>query len=533
MTIATTMRAAPRIGRVLRVLARHGFVRAVRGRSHWPAPAAAREALEELGVVYVKFGQVLAVRRDVLPPEYIVELEHLQDRMPPAAFSHVQARIEKDFGQALGALFKTFDEVPIAAASIAQVHSATLQDGRRVVVKVLRPGLDAQIADDIAVLAHLAALAEQVAPRLRGLDLTGMVREFRDSLGRETNLSLEGRTIRRFRASLENDRDVWIPDMVPERTSAGVLTVEHSPGQRIDIYGRGHAELGPRLARGVAALVLRQVFETGLFNADPHPGNLFVLPDGRLCLHDFGMIGELDARLREGLIHVLEATVDGDARAMTDAYLELGAVGEDVDRAALETDLDALLRRIRERPLTEVSVGDALGAMLRVGSEHRVRNPGAVLLLARAFLIAESVMRGLDPHVSVMELFGAEVRRVELDRLSPARVLRQSRDLAKEVERALREGPSDLRRALRRLGDGELGRIHAPGLEAVALRSSRDVERLTGAVVSSALLVAGALLVTVSGWHRTAGDLLLVGGLGGATITAFGALTASRRRRVK
>ena len=531
MTVGDSFRSVPRIGRVLRLLARHGFVGALRGRRHWPEPPEVREALEELGVVYVKFGQVLAMRRDLVPPAYVEELEQLQDRMPAADFTHVRATIESELGQPLAALFPTFDDEPLAAASIAQVHSATLADGRRVVVKVRRPGLAERIAEDIAVLTYLAALAEQVAPRLRAIDLIGMVREFRDSLRRETNLALEGRTIRRFRAALENDHDVWIPDVVPERTSAAVLTVEHSPGERIDTYGERHRELGPRLARGVAALVLRQVFETGLFNADPHPGNLFVLPDGRLCLHDFGMIGELDESLREGLVHVLEATVTGDARAMTAAYLEVGAVGEDVDRAALETDLGALLRRVRERPLAEISVGDALDSLLRVGSQHRVRNPGALLLLARAFLIAEAVMRRLDPQVNVIELFSAEVHRVELQRLSPARLMQQGRELGRDLERMLREAPADLRRALRRIGDGELGRVHAPGLEAMARRSTRGVERLTGAVVSGALIVAGALLVPVGGWHRVVGDILLVAGVLGAAATALGALIVSRRSR--
>lgn len=529
MIVADSVRAMPRISRVLRVLARHGFIGALRGRRHWPEPVHVREALEELGVVYVKFGQVLALRRDLLPQPYVEELERLQDRMAPMELVQVRATIAAELGQSLGDLFPSFDEQPLAAASIAQVHSAMVNDGRHVVVKVRRTGLEERIAEDTAVLAYLAALAEQVRPRLRGVDLIGMVREFRESLRRETNLALEGRTIRRFRAALENDRDVWIPDVVPERTSAAVLTVEHSPGERIDSYGEHHPEARQQLAHAVAGVVLRQVFETGLFNADPHPGNLFVLPDGRLCLHDFGMIGELDERLREGLVHVLEATVGGDARAMTEAYLEVGAVGEDVDRAALEADLGALLRRVRERPLAEISVGDALDSLLRAGSRHRVRNPGALLLLARAFLIAEAVMRRLDPQVNVIELFSAEVRRVELQRFSPERLVQQGREIARDLERMLREAPADLRRALRRIGDGELGRVHAPGMEAIGRRSTRSIERLTGSVVSGALIVAGALLVTVGDWHRVAGDVLLVVGVFGAAATAFGALTAARR----
>lgn len=521
--------ALPRTGRVLRVLARRGFLGALRGRYHWPAPAQVREALEELGVVYVKFGQVLALRRDLLPSAYVEELESLHDRLPTIPLADVRAVIEGDLGSSLEALFASFDEAPLAAASIAQVHRASLRDGRLVVVKVRRPGLEGRIADDIAALTHLAALAEQVAPRLRSLDLVGMVREFSDSLRREMDLALEARTIRRFRQSLADESGVWIPDAVSELTRERVLTLEHSPGERIDSYAERHAEERQRLAAGVATLVLHQVFETGLFNADPHPGNLFVLPDGRLCLHDFGMIGELDARLRDGLTRVLEAVVNGDARAMTEAYLELGVVGGDVDRGSLEAGLASLLRRIRERPLAEISVADALESVLRVGSQHRIRNPGQVLLLARAFLIAEAVMRRLDPDVNVVELFGAEVRRIELRRYAPERLLRDGRTLIRDLERVLREAPTDVRRALGRMGDGDLGRVHAPGLEAAGQRASRSIERLTGAIVSAALVVAGALLVGLPGWHHSLGNALLAIGIAGAIATAMGALLWRRR----
>lgn len=526
--MTATLRSAPRLGRILRVLARHGFIGAVRGERHWPSPAQAREALEELGVVFLKFGQVLALRRDLLPAAYIDELERLHDRLPPMPDAEVRATIETELGGTVEELFGSFEGEPLAAATIAQVHVATLADGRAVVVKVRRGGLSERIAEDTATLAYLAALTEQLAPRFRSLDLVGMVREFRQSLRRETDLAREGQTIRRFRAALADVDGVWIPDVVSERTTRAVLTLEHSPGVRIDRYAEEHPAAGPTLARQLATLVLYQVFETGLFHADPHPGNVFVLPDGRLCLHDFGMIGELDEPLREGLTRLLDAVVRGDARVATDTYLELGLVGDDVDRPALEADLAALLRDVRERSLAEISVGNALASLLRVGSQHRVRNPGELLLLARAFLLAEAVMRRLDPQLDVLEVFRGQVARLALRRYSPERLLRDGRQLTRDLERVAREAPADVRRTLRRLADGDLGRVHAPELTALGQRASRNLERLTGAVASAALVVAGAMLVMVDGWHRIAGDVLLAVGVVGTLATALGAL---RRRR--
>lgn len=526
--VGGTFRAAPRLAGILRVLVRHGFAGALRGERHWPSPVQVREALEELGVVFLKFGQVLALRRDLLPDAYVAELERLHDRVPPMPIKEVRATIVRELGAEPGTLFASFDDTPLAAATIAQVHAATLADGRLVVVKVRRSGLTERVGEDIATLTYLAALAEHFRPDLRSLDPIGMVREFRDSLQRELDLRLEGRTIRRFRAALADVPSVWIPDVVPEHTAEGVLTLEHSPGVRLDQYAAQHPEASRTLAAALATLVLHQVFETGLFQADPHPGNVFVLPDGRLCLHDFGMIGELDERTREGLTALLGAAVSGDARAATDAYLDLGFVGMDIDRRALETDLSALLRTIHERPRGEVKVGEALASLFRVGSDHRVRNPGVLLLLTRTFLITEAVMLQLDPTLNVIEVFRAEVERVAMHRYSPARLLAAGQRVARDVERLLSEAPADARRALRRVADGELGNVRAPDLAAFGRRASRDLERLTGGVASAALVIAGAMLTMIDGWHRVAGDVLLAVGVLGTGAVALGAWRRAR-----
>ena len=529
----STVRSAPGVFRILRILARHGFIQAVRGEAHWPKPASVREALEELGIVFLKFGQVLALRRDLLPDEYITELERLHDSLPPLNFETVRSTIEHELGGSLETLFADFSREPLAAATIAQVHRATLADGRAVVVKVRRPGLDEAAARDTAILTYLAAMAEHISPRLVALDLVGLVREFRESLAREMDFRLEARTIGRFRAALQDADGLWIPDVVPNQSSEAVLTLEHSEGERIDRYADAHPEARARLAQAVATLVLHQVFENGLFHADPHPGNVFVLPDGRLCLHDFGMVGELDERTREALIALLEAAVRDDAREATDAYVELGFVGGDVDRDALERDVSSLLRSIRERPLAEISVADALQSLLRVGTSHRVRNPGVILLLVRAFVIAEAVMRQLDPDLNVLTAFEQELRRVMAERYSPERLLIRGRRFGRDLERMLQEAPAELRSALRRLSAGDLGVIHAPGLESAGHRASSDLEQLTGATASGALLIAGALLATIGGWHRVAGDtLLLIGFLSVAKI-ALGAWYSTWRWRRK
>ncbi|MEO5815778.1 MAG: AarF/UbiB family protein [Gemmatimonadaceae bacterium] len=516
------------VTRVLRVLARHSFLGALRGRGHLPSPVQVREALEELGVVYLKFGQVLALRRDLLPPSYIAELEKLTDRLPPVEFTAIRDAIERELGQPLAELFASIDEAPMAAATIAQVHTAELHDGRHVIVKVRRPDVESRVAADIPTLAHVAGWLERLQPTLRGLDLPGMVREFRDSLTREMDLALEAHTIARFRASLVDTPELWIPAPITEFSTRGVLVEEFSPGERIDNYADAHPESRHRLARAVAKLALHQVFETGLFHADPHPGNLYVLPDSRLCLHDFGMIGEIDDQLRTALGEVLEATVGGDASAAAEAYIEMGMAAVDVDRDALAADLKPVVRRVHDQPLAEISIGATLEALLKVGGQHRLRNPGEILLLTRAVLITEALLKRLDPAVSIVALFKEEIPRIAASRFTGRRLLAHGKQVARDLEQLLADAPHDVRLTLRRIAKGELGRVRVPDLETAAAAAGRDIERLTGGVTSAALLIAGALLGTTSGWHRLIGDTLLAVGLVGTIAVAAGALLKRR-----
>src|SRR5512140_530648 len=239
---SSLLRAAPRLMQILRVLARHKFLGALRGKGHWPPPKEVRETFEELGLTFLKFGQVLAMRRDLLPDAYIDELELLHDQLPALGIDAVRATVEIELGAPLSKMFASFSEIPLAAATIAQVHEATMHDGRHVAVKVQRPGLEAMIATDIAALAYLVALGEKFFPRLRALDLPVLVSEFADSLNRETDFVHEARSIRLFRTALADVPDLWIPNVVPECSKGAVLTLEFSSGERVDLYAKRHPE---------------------------------------------------------------------------------------------------------------------------------------------------------------------------------------------------------------------------------------------------------------------------------------------------
>jgi ubiquinone biosynthesis protein len=531
---SSLLQAAPRLMQILRVLTRHKFLGALRGKNHWPPPHEVRETFEELGLTFLKFGQVLAMRRDLLPDAYIDELELLQDQLPALGIEAVRATVEIELGAKLTNLFASFSETPLGAATVAQVHEATLIDGRRVAVKVQRPGLEAMIATDIAALTYLVALGEKLFPQLLALDLPVLVREFANSLNRETDFSREARSIMLFRAALADIPDLWIPAVVSECSSGSVLTMEFSAGERVDIYAKLHPEAMPRSINTLVRLMLQTIFEEGLFHADPHPGNVFVLPDGRLSLLDFGMTGELDEPMRESLKLLLEAVVKGDARAAEEAYLEMAPGSERVNRAALLLDIKAVLYEIHRSDLADVSVGDAFDSLLRAGSRHGVHNPPEFFLLTRAFVILESMIRELDPDHNYMGSFREEISRLTAQHFSLERIKEKTTKLAREMERLVSDAPGDTRRVLRRIAEGDLGRLQAPEVEALGGRISRNLERLTGAIISAALMVAGGLMIAApqdAGWHHDAGQAMILAGVFWAIIIAVKTWRRDRGRR--
>lgn len=525
------LRALPRLFQVLRVLARHKVLGALLGRRAGPTPTQVREAFEELGLVFLKFGQVLAMRRDLLPAAYIDELALLHDDLPPMDFGVVGATVEQALGKPLSVLFASFGKTPLAAATVAQVHNAITQDGRHVAVKVQRPGLAPIIATDIAALSTLVALGEKLLPRLRALDLPRVVSEFDSSLTREIDFNREARSVMLLRSALADFDDLWIPDVIAPLSSGVVLTMEFSAGERIDEYAKRHPEAMARSMNTLVRVMLQSIFEEGVFHADPHPGNVFVLPDGRLSLLDFGNTGELDESMRESLALLLDAVVKGNARAATEAYLEMASAGPDVNRMGLIADMKAALFEIRQTNLAHVSIGNALDSLMSAGSRNGVHNPAEFVLLTRAFVILESMIGQLDPQHDYMASFRGEIARLTEQHFAAGRIKDKSTQLARDVERLIIDAPGDARRVLRRFAEGDLGRM--PGLEAMGARASRNLERLARAIAYAALVISGSLLLLTptGGWHHLLGEAMVISGIVGMLVTGIGAMRRDHGQR--
>jgi ubiquinone biosynthesis protein len=301
----------------------------------------------------------------------------------------------------------------------------------------------------------------------------------------------------------------------------------------VDLYAKLHPDEMPRLINTLVRLMLQTIFEEGLFHADPHPGNVFVLPDGRLSLLDFGMTGELDETMRDSLTLLLEAVVKGDARAAKEAYLEMAPASANVNRAGLLVDIKAVLYEIHRSDLADVSVGDAFDSLLRAGSRNGVHNPGEFFLLTRAFVILESMIRQLDPHHNYMGSFREEISRLTAKHFSGETIKEKTTKLGRELERLINDAPGDARRVLRRIAEGNLGRLQVPAVEALGGNISRNLKRLTDAIAAAALLIGGSMLAAAapdSGWHHYFGEALIAVGVVSTLLVGIAALRRDQGR---
>ncbi|HSA69473.1 MAG TPA: AarF/UbiB family protein [Burkholderiales bacterium] len=458
-----------------------------------------REAFEELGPTFVKLGQMMAGRTDIFPEELVAELGKLHEAA--ASFPAEAARriVEEETGKAIGELHASFDDAPMAAASIAQVHRATLHDGTRVIVKVQRPGIAATIEADISVLRRLARLAGALMPSLRAFNLPELVEELAETLRGELDFEREGRNAERFAELHRGEPALFVPRIFWEATMRRVLTMEHSPGHRLDAAPAEPAR-NAALAQLLMRLFLTQVFEHGTFHGDPHPGNVFVLPDGRLCLHDFGALGDLSPQVQEKLRELFLGVMARDAAWVARAYLGIGGAAAELDRAEFTKDLGAALDRYyRESGLGQQSFSAILHEFVGLGRRHHIRLLRETALLLRAFAEIEALVRALDPGFSSLEAFraysGQLLKHAFLPDLSVADVARLYR-FTSAAREAAGGAPEALARLTGRLERGEplFDIRHQSGgsLERHLLHASN---RLAFALIIAAIVVGSAIVI--------------------------------------
>jgi ubiquinone biosynthesis protein len=475
--------------------------------------ARARMVLEELGPTFLKMGQILSTRPDLLPVEFIQELSKLQDDVPSFPYSEVVAVIETELQQPLDQIFLSFEERPLAAASIGQVHRAQLLDGTHVVVKVQRPDIKRTIEVDLEIMLHLASLMER---HLDGWDVqrpTRIVEEFSRILGKELDYTLEAAYTERFARQFEGDSDVYVPQIYREVTTSRMLTMEYIRGIKPTAMER-LVEEGlnqKKIAQKGLNLILKQIFVHGFFHADPHPGNIFVLPDNVICYIDFGMMGRLDLDAREHFADLIMSIVHRNENEAVVALLSLTLSEEEHDYPALEKDVAEFMDQHCYRPLKDVDLGALLQNLLDVATLHRLGIPPDLFLLIKALSTVEGLGRMLDPDLDVVEQAAPFVKRVQLNRINPRRIGRDVVNSGSDLFCLLKDIPRELRTILKLARQGKVRmEFEHRGLEPMLANHDRVSNRLSFAIVLASLVIGSGLIV-LSGIPPTWHEIPLVG----------------------
>ncbi|HOP40578.1 MAG TPA: AarF/ABC1/UbiB kinase family protein [Geobacteraceae bacterium] len=457
-----------------------------------------RLALEELGPTFIKLGQLLSTRSDVIPKNYVEQFSILQDQVPGFSFDQVKTIVRRELGGEVEELFSSFDEEPIAAASIAQVHVASLESGEEVVVKVRRPGIVEQVEIDIEVLLGLALLAERHFPENVSFDPVELVKEFAGSIRRELDLSREGHTIERVAANFAGDATLRFPRIFWERTSSGVLTLERIHGIKVsDIRALEEAGLDRKLvARRGAEAFIRQVLEHGFFHGDPHPGNVFILPGNVVCLLDYGMMGRLDPSSRMFFVDFLRAVVDRDPDRIVSLLLYSGDITDIADSRALRRDLYDFIDDFYETPFAEMSVGRVLGNLIELIASYRIRFRPDFMMLAKALVTVEGMGRMLDPAFDMVDRLRPFVEKAASEKMAPGHIAREMGDSLRSYYNLARTFPDDLKEMLNRLNRNKFKiDLEHRGLEHFIRELDKSGNRLSSSLIIAALLVGASLIM--------------------------------------
>jgi ubiquinone biosynthesis protein len=516
------------------VLGRLGFRR--RAQEPISQPRHLRLALEELGTTFIKLGQILSTRDDLLPPEYIAELSLLREHVAPVPVTEVIAVVEEDLGAPLDELFAEFMRVPLATASIGQVHAATLLTGEAVVVKVQRLGVPEQVEEDLAILRQLASLAQRHAPLAEHYDLVGLTEEFAFTLRNELDYVREGRNADRFRHGFAVSADVVIPRVFWERTTTRVLTLERIDGLRIDqIEALDAAGIDrPALARRAARIVLDEVFVQRFFHADPHPGNFAVLPDGRIAAYDFGMVGQLSPRTSRALLALLRAGVAEDSDRVIDAAIDLDIVQGQLDRPAFARDVGRLIDRYKTIRVDEINVQLAIRDITTLIRTHRLRLPADLALLLKTLAMHEFSARKLDPSFAPIEVAAPYAQRAFVERYRPSAWLSRLAASSDDAFELLLEGPQRVDRLLSLIERGNIQTsMRLADWEKMLAQMQALVNRLVIAWLVGASLISLSVLLAIyrPGWIETwLGPLFWIGAALTVAAGGFLALFVLRRR---
>lgn len=481
-----------------------------------------RLALEELGPTFIKLGQILSTRPDIVPADVLQELRRLQDHIPAVPSDEIKAQIHRELGYPTEELFNNFEHTPLATASIAQVHRATLKNGKTIVCKVRRPGIESVIETDLDIMMGLAYLIEKHLPGGELYDPVGLVREFRRTIQRELDFSREGRTTERFAANFANDETVHIPKVFWDYTGQTVLTLEYISGIKIsdqDKLQEANLDL-EIIAKNGADNFLKQVFIHGLFHADPHPGNIHILPGNILCIFDFGMVGRLDDDLKLHLTELLLCVLRRDVDHLILQLLYSGDLHDESNIKNLKRDLTEFIDDYYDIMLQDLKVGKLLLDFVEILTEYQIKFPSNLMLLSRALFVMEGIGRQLDPNFNMVAQLKPFAEQVIKDRHSPTSIAKDAARTLQSYQALGKSLPRDIKEFINRINRNKFKiDVEHRGFERLVNDLDKSTNRISFSMVIAALIVGSSLVMQIDKGPMLFGFPIL--GLLGYSVAGF------------
>lgn len=462
----------------------------------------ARLAFEELGPTFIKFGQILSTRPDIMSEEFIKEFLKLQDEVPPFPFQDVVKVIEQELKKPVKELFRKIDEKPVAAASIAQVHKAVTMDGEQVVIKVQRPDIAAVIDTDISILQYLAKLIIKYIPESSIYNPIGMVDEFGISIKKEMDFILEASHMERFKKNHSDDPRIFIPSIFWNLTGKRVVTMETIAGIKIDNIKKLKENNidTEKISHIVAEILFRQVFEFGFFHGDLHSGNIFVVGPEKIALVDFGIVGRISKEMQENLADILVGLMNEDYELLTKVYLRMGILPDDIDEASFKNEYQDMLFSYFGKPFKRTSVGELFLEYIRLASRYKIKIPKELMLLDKCMLELEGLGRLLHPDVNVLVESQQFASKIIANRFGPATVAKGAVDTVREYQTFINKFPYQMSQILKKMMSDKftIDFVHK-GLEDLMGEMDRSSNRLTFGLIVAALIIGSSLIIAFGG----------------------------------
>ncbi len=459
-----------------------------------------RRTLERLGPTFIKFGQLLSVRPDLIPKEYSKELEKLQDNVPEFPFKDVKAIIEKEFGKSIEHLFLHFEKKPIASASISQVHKAILKNGDKVAVKVQRPEVKHLMETDIEIMFYFAGLLENNVENIRRFKPAKIINEFKEWTEKELDFRLEARNAKRFGQNFKGSKTVHIPKIYDELTTERVLTLEFIDGielHNIKEIKKRKLDFDAIIKNGFDA-VMTQVFVHGIFHADPHPGNIIVMRNNSIAFVDFGIVGYFDEKLKNKCIDLLYGIVEQDDELVMDTLVSMGMESSELNYEQLKSDIGFVIQPLQYSQIKDIKVSKVLEEILDIGLRHRLRVPTSFVLFGKTIITLEGVAIEYDPNFKIMETAKPFIEKIIAKRKNPLYAWKGFVHSMSRYRKFAEEFPEKAERALDKIQRGTIKvDIEDRDIKKLSLEIDRSSNRVAYGLLIAALLITSAILMNI------------------------------------